>query len=113
MTTTQLLQKSIDYIEVILITEISLSELANISSFSTYHFCRIFTAYVGMPVAAFITKRRLYHGIYEIQAGEKATDIALLYCFNTYAGFFKAFKSEFGCSPRKYLKLYIARNQWQ
>ncbi|WP_353095789.1 AraC family transcriptional regulator [Tissierella praeacuta] len=109
MTTTQLLQKSIDYIEENLKSELSLSELAEISGFSTYYFCRIFSSYVGIPVSAFITKRRLYHGIYEIQSGKKTIDIALLYGFDTYAGFFKAFKREFGCSPSKFLKLNTAK----
>ncbi len=103
--TIKLLQKSIDYIEENLRSELSLSELAEISGFSIYHFCRIFSIYVGMPVAAFITKRRLYHGIYEIQSGKKTIDVAYLYGFDTYAGFFKAFKREFGCSPTKFLKL--------
>ncbi|MBU5425283.1 helix-turn-helix domain-containing protein [Tissierella pigra] len=105
MTTIQLLQKSIDYIEENLKSSISLLEVSEVSGFSVYHFCRIFSNYVGMPVAAFITKRRLYHGIYEIQNGKNIIDIALLYGFDTYAGFFKAFKREFGCSPTKFLKL--------
>lgn len=109
LTTIELLQKSIDYIEENLKSELSLTEIAYISGFSMYHFCRIFSSYVGMPVAAFITKRRLYHGIYEIQDGSKATDVSLLYGFDTYAGFFKAFKNEFGCSPSKYLKLNTAK----
>ncbi|MDR7855446.1 helix-turn-helix domain-containing protein [Tissierella sp.] len=109
MTIIELLQKSIDYIEENLNSELSLSELAAISGFSTYHFCRIFSSYVGMPVAAFITNRRLQHGIYEIQSGKKSIDIALLYGFDTYAGFFKAFKREYGCSPTRFLKLNTAK----
>lgn len=109
MTTIELLQKSIDYIAENLKSEFTISDLADISGFSTYHYCRVFTSYVGMSVAAFVTKQRLYHGIYEIQNGKKATDIALLYGFDTYAGFFKAFKNEFGCSPTKYLKLNTAK----
>lgn len=109
MTTIELLQKSIEYIEENLKSELSLSELADIAGFSTYYYCRIFCAYVGMPVAAFITKRRLYYAIYDIQTGDQLMDTAFLYGFDTYAGFFKAFKREFGCSPTKYLKLNTAK----
>lgn len=105
MTTIELLQKSIDYIEENLKSEISLEELADISGFSLYHFCRIFCNYVGMPVSAFITKRRLYHAIYDIQNDMKPVDAAYVYGFETYAGFFKAFRREFGCSPTKFLRL--------
>ncbi len=105
MTTIELLQNSIDYIEENLKSEISLSEIANHTGFSLYHFCRLFSSYVGMPVAAYLTKRRLYHGIYSIQSGKKKIDVALEYGFNTYSGFYKAFKGEFGCSPTKYLNL--------
>jgi AraC-like DNA-binding protein len=31
-----------------------------------------------------------------------AIDVALSYGFETHAGFFKAFKREFSCSPTKY-----------
>jgi AraC-like DNA-binding protein/Ser/Thr protein kinase RdoA (MazF antagonist) len=109
MTTIELLQKSIDYIEENLKCEISLSELAEIAGFSTFHFCHIFSDFLGMPVTAFITKRRLHHAIYDIQNGGKLVDTALLYGFDTHAGFFKAFKREFGCSPSKFLKLYTVK----
>lgn len=36
-------------------------------------------------------------------------DIALLYGFDTHAGFYKAFRREFGCSPSKFLKLNTAK----
>ncbi len=109
MTTIELLQKSIDHIEENLKCELTLSEIAEIAGFSTYHFCHKFCDNVGMPVAAFITKRRLYHAIYDIQNGRKIIDTALIYGFNTHAGFFKAFKREFGCSPTKFLKLNSAK----
>lgn len=105
ITTVELLQKSIDYIEENLKTDITITEIAQHAGFSVYHFCRLFSNYIGMPVAAYMTKRRLYHGIYDIQAGKKTIDVALEYGFNTYPGFYKAFKREFGCSPRKYLVL--------
>ncbi|EPR10040.1 helix-turn-helix domain-containing protein [Ruminiclostridium papyrosolvens] len=109
MTTIELLQRSIEYIEKNLKGEISLSELAEFEGFSTYHFSHIFCDFVGMPVTAFITKRRLQHIIYDVQNGSKLIDTVLLYGFDTHAGFFKAFKREFGCSPTKFLKINTAK----
>lgn len=105
MTTMELLQKAIDYAEENLKCELKAAELAEIAGYSIYHFCHLFCGHIGMPVSAFITKRRLYHVIYDVQSGEKMIDAALTYGFNTHAGFFKAFKREFGCSPTKFLKL--------
>lgn len=105
MTTIELLQNSIDYIEENLKSEITVSEIAEYTGFSIYHFCRLFSSYTGMTVASYLTKRRLYHAIFSIQSGRKTIDIALEYGFNTYPGFYKAFKREFGCSPTKFLEL--------
>ena len=69
MTTIELLQNSIDYIEDNLKSEITISEVAEVASFSVYHFYRLFSSYVGIPVSDYITKRRLQHGIYNIQLG--------------------------------------------
>lgn len=99
------LQKVIDYIEENLKGELKGDELANICGFSNYHFYRMFGDYVGMPVFAFITNRRLKYAIYEASCGKPLIEAALEYGFNTHAGFFKAFKSQYGCSPKRYLKL--------
>lgn len=109
MSIIELLQKAIDYIEENLKTELSISEVAKRVGFSNYHFCHLFSDVVGMPVAAYITKRRILHAIYEISQTGKMVDTALLYGFDTHAGFYKAFKREFGCSPSKFLKLNTAK----
>lgn len=105
MSTAILMQKCIDYIEANLKTELTINELAELVGFSQYHFCHLFCSVVGMPAAAFITKRRLLWAAFEIANGAKITDTALAYGFDTHAGFYKAFKREFGCSPTKYAKL--------
>lgn len=104
METIDLIQNSIDYIEVNLKAEISLEELAARAGYSMYHYCRVFAAYVGYPVAAYITKRRLCNAKFELSQGKRTLETALEYCFDSYAGFFKAFKREYGCSPTKYIK---------
>jgi Ser/Thr protein kinase RdoA (MazF antagonist)/AraC-like DNA-binding protein len=105
METIDLIQNSLDFIEGNLKAEISHEELAYRAGYSMYHYCRIFTVYVGFPVAAYITKRRLCNAIFELQQGKRTLDTALEYGFNSYAGFFKAFKREYGCSPTKYMKI--------
>lgn len=109
MPTIELLQSVLDYIEENLTTEISTEELAKIARFSEYHFCHLFSDIVGMPVVAYITKRRIQHAIYTISQTGRMIDVALAYGFETHAGFYKAFKREFGCSPSKFLKLTMVQ----
>ena len=97
-------QDSIDYIEENLKSELSACELAEKAGFSLFHYYRIFQGAIGMPVMQYIVRRKLNNAIYEINLGEKIIDVALSYGFNTYAGFFKAFKNEYRCSPTQYIK---------
>ncbi len=103
-----IIQNSIDYIEDNLQTEITAQELARRANFSLFHYYRLFQSAVGMPVMQYIVRRKLLHAIYEISNGGetsgKSIDIALKYGFNTYAGFYKAFKREFGHTPGQFLQ---------
>ena len=98
-----MIQGCIDYIEENLKAEISTEELASLAGFSLYHFQRVFSGLVGMPVARYILVRRLNAAICDIAEGKKMTDTALDYGFDTYAGFYRAFRREFGFSPKEYL----------
>nr|WP_278287113.1 helix-turn-helix transcriptional regulator [Caloramator mitchellensis] len=80
--------------------------MAENAGFSLFHYYRLFQSVVGMPVMQYILKRRLCHAIYEISCGRKIIDVALSYGYDTHAGFFKAFKREYDCSPTQYLKKY-------
>ena len=97
------IQSSIDYIEKNLKSEISAQELADQANFSIFHYYRLFQMAIGMPVMQYITRRKLLHAIHEISCGSKIIDTALDYGFDTYAGFYKAFKREFGYSPKQFL----------
>ncbi|MFV0598773.1 MAG: helix-turn-helix domain-containing protein, partial [Bacteroidales bacterium] len=99
-----IIQNSINYIEENLKSDILVEELSEMAGYSTFHFYRIFYAIVGMPIMQYITRRRLLNAIYEISIGNKMIDIAICYGFNTHAGFFKAFRREFNCSPSEFLK---------
>lgn len=99
------IQKSIDYIEDNLKSEFTVEELSEMSEFSLFHFYRLFRTAVGMPVMQYVVRRRLLHGIYEIGSGRQMVDVAMEYGFSTYAGFYKAFVREFGCTPAHFIKM--------
>lgn len=97
-------QSSIDYIEDNLKEALTLENIARETGFSTYHFYRLFHAYVGMPVMQYVRRRRLLHAVHALTSnGTRIIDIALEYGFETHSGFSKAFCKEFGCSPSQYM----------
>lgn len=97
-------QKSVDYIEEHLKDKITVDDLANIAGFSPYHYYRLFAAYVGLPVMEYVRRRRLAHAAAQLARGKRVIDIALEYGFETHAGFSKAFRKVYDCSPEQYRK---------
>lgn len=100
------IQNILDYIENNLKTEINTTELCYMARYSHVHFCRLFSHYVGLSPGEYITRRRLIHAVYDMSNRMTKVDIALSYGFETYAGFYKAFKREFNCSPSEFIKSY-------
>lgn len=100
-----IIQKSIDYIEDNLKTDITAKELSEMAGFSIFHYYRLFQSAVGMPVMQYITRRRLLNALYDVHCGEKMITVALDYGFGTQAGFYKAFVREFGYTPTEFLNI--------
>jgi AraC family transcriptional regulator len=96
------IQASIDYIEEHLKEELTAEALASSAGFSTYHYSRVFQAYVGKPVMEYMRCRRLAYAVVELAQGKRIIDIALEYGFETHNGFGKAFRKIYGCSPEQY-----------
>ena len=108
-----IIQKSLDYIEENLKTDITASELAEMAGFSLFHYYRLFQQATGLPVMQYILRRRLLHGIYAIKEGSSKTAGALDYGFDTYAGFYKAFCREFGSTPSAFLRSCRAKRPYR
>ena len=112
-----IIQKSIDYIEQNLKTEITVQELAGEAGFSVFHYYRIFQSVVGKPVMQYILRRRLLMALYEIGHEDEYTgsmaEVALSYGFDTYAGFYKACVREIGYTPSDFLKRYKAKKSYK
>ena len=95
------IDKVIQYIESNLSNKISLTEVANVSHFSAYHFHRIFTGIVGETVNDYIVRRRLERAVNLLifKSELSITRVALESGFSSSANFSKAVKLHFGFSP--------------
>ena len=108
-----MIQKSIDYIEDNLKTDITAKELSEMAGFSMFHYYRLFQSAIGMPVMQYITRRRLLHALYDMHCGEKIIAVSLAYGFETQAGFYKAFVREFGYTPTEFLHISKKRKPYR
>ncbi len=107
------MQTALDYIEENLKAEIPVSDLSDMTGYSLYHFYRLFQAAVGMPVMQYILRRKLLNAIYDISNGMSMIEAALLYGFETYAGFYKAFRREIGYTPSDFLKRFKVKKPYK
>lgn len=103
-----IIQRSIDVIDQRVRTTLTAQELADMAGFSLYHYYHVFEAVTGVSVGRYITHRRLLHAAWDMSQGKDATAAALEYGFDTHAGFYKAFRREFGTSPSRYNRSHRA-----
>jgi len=108
-----MIQRSLDYIEENLQTDITAGELARMAHVSLFHYYRLFRQATGLPVMQYILRRRLLHGVYAISRGSTKIDAALRFGFDTYAGFYKAFCREFGSTPSEFLRSGRAKRPYR
>lgn len=104
MNTREIIQQSLDFIENSLKAEITVDELCDLAGYSRVHYGRLFLHYTGFTPSEYITRRKLLHAVCDISKGDAKIDAALNYGFETYAGFYKAFKREFSCPPSEFIK---------
>lgn len=101
------INKVIDYIDLHLAEPLDLDTLAEVASFSRFHFHRLFRALVGESVGQYVGRLRVekaarqltYHG------SKSITEIALDCGFSNSATFARAFKASFGMSATAFREL--------
>ncbi|RXV47217.1 AraC family transcriptional regulator [Enterococcus faecalis] len=103
------LNQAMDYIEEHLTEEVSFDELAKKTGISVYHFKRTFSFIVGMSLAEYIKKRRLAEANLALLAGEKVTDVAFKYGYQSIEGFSRAFRDWSGQAPSEVMKTQIQK----
>lgn len=82
--------------------ELSLESLAGQFFVSKYHLSHEFSRAVGTSVYRYIMLKRLLNAKELLSAGESPGDVCHRCGFQDYANFYRAFKSEYGVSPKKY-----------
>lgn len=89
------------YIEANLEGDLSVKTLSQVAHFSTYHFHRQFSAFVGVPVARYVQLMRLRRAARRLagQAEYSVLEAALDAGFESPEAFSRAFRRDFGTSP--------------
>ncbi len=94
------LNQVVDYINSHLNESIDLKKIAEVANISEFHFHRIFKAYIGESVGAYISRLRLENAAQKLQiTNETLTEIAEKTGYQSQFSLSKAFKKHFGVTP--------------
>jgi len=93
------LNRAIEYIELNLHDVEALSSVANVTSYSPYHFQRIFNYLTDMPLSEYIRKRKMSVAVVDLQRGDKVIDVAAKCGYNSADSFTRAFERQHGFTP--------------
>lgn len=98
-----LMQKAVNYIEESIDENITLSRISKEFHVSEFHFDRLFHGIVGISLKKYVLGRKLTLAIEQLdQTGDAIIDIAMNMGFEYPEVFSRAFKKQFGMSPRTY-----------
>lgn len=85
-------------------SDLELGDVAKHFGYSKWYFCSKFREYTKKSFVKYVRHYRLQLAALDIISGQKVTDVAMNYGYDTLGGFNKAFLAEFGCLPREYKK---------
>ncbi len=101
---TSLYQKLNEYIEAHIDEELTLAHLAGEFYTSKYHIAHVFKEATGLSIHQYITKKRLALCKEALLENISITEVYESFGFGDYSSFYRAFKKEFGISPKDYKK---------
>lgn len=97
------------YIEDHLDEDLSLETLAKEFYVSKYHIAHVFKEKLGMSIHQYITKKRLALCRETILGKDSITEIYQTFGFGDYSSFYRAFKKEYGISPKDYRDMQMVK----
>ena len=87
------------YMEENLEDDINIVKVARIAQCSQYHFQRMFSYIVGIPLSEYLRRRKMTKAAFALQSGKKVTDVALSFGYESPTAFNRAFQSVHGFPP--------------
>ncbi|MGI6129762.1 MAG: AraC family transcriptional regulator [bacterium] len=100
----------IDYIEDHLTDALTLEEISEYAGVSDYHFRKIFFYLSGFTLSEYIKNRKLSEANKDLLHGEKVTDVAFKYGYQSIDGFTRAFKKWSGFLPSDVTKKGVSKS---
>ena len=100
-----------EYINRNITSDLTLESIANHFFVSKYHVAHIFKDNLGISLHQYVIKKRLNSCRRAIASGEPITSVAEKFGFADYTSFFRAFKKEYGISPKDYQKNMFLNNK--
>lgn len=94
------------YIDEHLSENLSLERLAAELFVSKYHIAHVFKDEIGMSIHQYISKKRLARCREALLGDVPVTKVYLLFGFHDYSSFYRAFKKEYGISPKDFKELH-------
>lgn len=102
-----LYENIIQYIDTQLDQDLSLEHLAGKFYASKYHIAHIFKENTGISIHQYIMKKRLAACQDAILSNISITKAYLMFGFKDYSSFYRAFKKEYGISPKEFRDMKI------
>lgn len=102
-----LYQLLLTYIEEHLDEDLSLGKLADEFYVSKYHIAHVFKDNTGISIHQYITKKRLELCREAIQSKMNIKEAYQMFGFGDYSSFYRAFKKEYGISPKDFRDMQI------
>lgn len=94
------LNRAMTYIEEHLCDDISLTDISSATTYSEYHFGRLFYYIAEVPLSEYVRKRKLSLAAMDLQGGSsKVIDLAVKYGYDSADSFTRAFVKQHGITP--------------
>lgn len=94
----------VDYVNLHYNEPLTLDKLAELVYVSKYHLSHEFNRQVGTSVYRYIQKKRLLIARQLLSRGKRPNEVYSACGFGDYAGFYRAFRTEYGVTPREYAR---------